>query len=192
MTRTLRPYIRVCLILVKDIKLWWVPAFTSPRPSLAEDSAGVHSMCVHPCDSQQEMTHKRGAKVLASSWHSFIPKKLHIHFGNFCYLWSTTKGDACVSRGTAERVPGEWEQSSGAAAECAAEGEEGGVGKTGWMCCRVTAAEATVAVTTHHPAACKVFPTMQHVRWLLCGGWRGDNGWLLSHGDWRLAAGSHL
>ncbi len=133
MTHTLRPSIRVCLILVKDIKLWWVPALTSPLPSFVEDSTGFIRY-VHPSDSQQEMTHKCKPKCwhqadTASSQNASHP------FWQFLLLvihnkrWHVSAG---YRRKSTSRM-GEEQQGTGTA--------EGG-GKTRRMYCWVTAAEA--------------------------------------------------
>lgn len=147
MTHTLRPSIRVCLILVKDIKLWWVPTLTSPLPSFVEDSAGFIRY-VHPSDTQQEMTHKCRPKCwhqadTASSQNASHP------FWQFLLLVIHNKRWHVCQQGGGERVPGEWEQSSGAVVQ-----QRRGVERLGGCTVGSQQQKLVVAVTAHQLAAC--------------------------------------
>lgn len=128
-----------------------------PLLTLQKTVQGSFDMCTHLIATRKWLINA-GPKCWHRADKASPPKMLHIHFGNFCYLWSTTKGDMCVSRVASKRVRGKWEQSSGAVVQ-----QRWGGGKTGWMYCGVTAARRRWWLSLHitwQPAKC--FP-QRHV-----------------------------
>lgn len=137
MTHTLWPYIRVCLILVKDIKLWWVPAFTSPLLSSAEDSAGLMRYVNLYLIADRKWLINAGQNVGTKLTQLHVPAKC------FTSIWAIFATCDPQQKVTGESAGWRWKSTSRVGAEQRGSGTaEEGVGSSGWMYWQVTATEA--------------------------------------------------